>query len=161
MTKIKIFTVGGTIDKIYFDAASEFKIGEPQIAEVLREAGVTATYAIESLMRKDSLEMTDEDRAQVAAAVAQESSERILITHGTDTMAQTARALGDGGGKTVVFTGAMQPARFRVTDAVFNIGFALGLLQALPAGVYLAMNGQVFDPAHVHKNRAAMRFERD
>lgn len=161
MSDIKILTVGGTIDKIYFDAASEFKIGEPQIAEVLREAGVTASYAIESLMRKDSLEMDDADRAQVAQAVAAQSCQRILITHGTDTMADTARALGDCGDKTVVFTGAMQPARFRVTDAVFNIGFALGVLNALPPGVYLAMNGQVFDPAHVHKNRTAMRFERD
>lgn len=158
---IRILTTGGTIDKIYFDAVSDYQIGDPQIREVLREAGVTAQYTVQSLLRKDSLELTDADRELIRQAVLAEPARRILITHGTDTMVDTARYLGDAGGRSVVFTGAMQPARFRVTDAVFNIGFALGALQALSAGVYLAMNGQLFDPARVHKNRAAKRFEPD
>ncbi|HEY0913857.1 MAG TPA: asparaginase domain-containing protein [Solimonas sp.] len=158
MPILKVFTTGGTIDKIYFDAASQYEIGEPQIGRVLQGAGV-AGIEICPLMRKDSLQMDDADRARVREAVQAESCQRILITHGTDTMAQTALALGDCGGKTVVFTGAMQPARFHETDAVFNIGFALGVALSSPPGVYLAMNGRVFDPAHVRKNREAGRFE--
>ncbi len=161
MTDIKIFTTGGTIDKIYFDAASTFQVGEPQIGEVLRSAGVTAAYEIVSLMRKDSLDMDEDDRARVRDAVQAEACRRILITHGTDTMVQTALALGDVGQRTVVFTGAMQPARFHVTDAIFNIGFALGVASSHGPGVYLAMNGQVFDPDKVRKNRDAACFEED
>lgn len=158
MPILKVFTTGGTIDKIYFDAASQYEIGEPQIGRVLEGAGV-ADIDICPLMRKDSLQMDDADRARVREAVQAESCQRILITHGTDTMALTALALGDCGDKTVVFTGAMQPARFHETDAVFNIGFALGVALSSPPGVYLAMNGRVFDPAHVRKNREAGRFE--
>ncbi|MEP5763485.1 MAG: asparaginase domain-containing protein [Halieaceae bacterium] len=159
--EIKILTVGGTIDKIYFDANSEFKVGDPQIGDLLREANVTFDYAIESLMRKDSLEMTDADRQTVRERVEQETATHILITHGTDTMADTARALQGVAGKTVVLTGSMQPARLRVSDAIFNIGFAIASLQQLPEGVYVAINGQVFDPATLHKNLAAQRFESD
>ncbi len=161
MTDIKIFTTGGTIDKIYFDAASEFQIGEPQIGGVLAQAGVSLNYRIESLMRKDSLELSTADREQIRQAIQAEACPRILITHGTDTMIETARHLGDCGARTVVFTGAMQPARFHVTDAIFNIGFALGVVSSQPPGVYIAMNGRVFDPAAAHKNRAAQRFEPD
>jgi L-asparaginase len=156
---IQIFAVGGTIDKIYFDAASEFKVGEPQIGELLHEANVTFHYEVESLMRKDSLEMTDADRQLVREAVEQCSCERILITHGTDTMADTARALMGVQQKAVVLTGSMQPARWRVSDAIFNIGFAIGSLLQVPHGIYVAMNGQVFEPAHLRKNRSAHRFE--
>jgi L-asparaginase len=158
MPRLKVFTTGGTIDKIYFDAASQYEIGEPQIGRVLQGAGV-ADIEICPLMRKDSLHMDDADRARVREAVQAESCQCIVITHGTDTMAQTALALGDCGDKTVVFTGAMQPARFHETDAVFNIGFALGVALSSPPGVYLAMNGQVFNPAQVRKNREAGRFE--
>ena len=90
-----------------------------------------------------------------------EPATRILITHGTDTMVDTARALGDVGGKTVVFTGAMRPSRLRVSDAVFNVGFALAAAQLLPPGVYVAMHGEIFNPLKVRKNRAAGRFEHD
>ena len=159
--QIRIFTAGGTIDKIYFDASSEFKVGEPQISELLREANVNFEYQVESLLRKDSLEMTDQDRAMIRERVAAESIPRILITHGTDTMVDTAQALVGVTGKTIVLTGAMQPARQRVSDAIFNIGFAAGVLQQLEPGVYIAINGQVFDAAHVHKNREAQRFEGD
>ena len=159
--EIKILTVGGTIDKIYFDAQSEFRVGDPQIGELLQEANVNFDYSIQSLLRKDSLDMNDEDRQLVRVAVEQETVDRILITHGTDTMADTARALVGVTGKTVVLTGAMQPARLRVSDAIFNIGFAIAALQQLEEGVYVAINGQVFDPLHVHKNLEQQRFEAD
>ena len=159
--EIKILTVGGTIDKIYFDAQSEFQVGEPQIGELLQEANVNFDYSVESLLRKDSLDMTDEDRQLVRAAVERDTTDHILITHGTDTMADTARALVGVAGKTVVLTGAMQPASLRKSDAIFNIGFAIAALQRLDEGVYVAINGQVFDPRHVHKNRDQQRFEAD
>ena len=157
---IRILTTGGTIDKTYFDAASAYKVGEPQIADLLREAQVTADYDIEVLFRKDSLELTDEDRAAIARRVREAGEEHVLITHGTDTMAQTARVLQESiSGKTVVLVGSLSPARFKSSDAAFNIGFALAAVQTLPPGVYLAMNGRVFDPERVRKNRSANRFE--
>jgi L-asparaginase len=158
MSIFSIFTVGGTIDKVYFDAASQFEVGDSQIKQVLIAAGVS-DFEIISLMRKDSLEMNDADREAVKQAVLASTADRVLGTHGTDTMALTAKHLGDAGGKTVVFTGAMQPARFHETDAIFNIGFALGTLANVGPGVYLTMNGRVFDPAKVRKNRDAGRFE--
>jgi L-asparaginase len=157
--KIHVLTTGGTIDKVYFDAKSEFEVGPPMIAELLKEAHVTAEVTIEPVLAKDSLELSDADRRLIRDRVAACESEHILITHGTDTMAETAKALLGLGGKTIVLTGSMQPARFRNTDAVFNVGFALGVVQVLPPGVYLAINGRVFDAAHVRKNRARQRFE--
>jgi L-asparaginase len=159
--KIKVFTAGGTIDKIYFDANSQFKVGEPQIGDLLREANVGFDYSIESLMRKDSLEMNEADREYIRKAVDRCDDERILITHGTDTMAETSRALVGIEAKTVVLTGSMQPARLRVSDAIFNIGYAIAALQQLDHGVYIAINGQLFDPRHVHKNLQQQRFEVD
>ncbi len=157
--RIKIFTTGGTIDKIYFDAKSEFQVGEPQIAEVLTEANVRFSFEVESLLRKDSLELTDADRQLIRTRVAQDACERILVTHGTDTMIQTALALRDIPGKTIVLTGAMQPARLRVSDAFFNIGFAIAAAQLLPSGVYIAMNGDIFDPRSARKNVTKHQFE--
>ncbi len=157
--KIGIITTGGTIDKVYFDAKSSYQVGEPQIGELLAEAGVSAPFSVTPLMRKDSLELDDADRARIAAEVAAATESRVLITHGTDTMVETARALLDVPAKTVVLVGAMQPARLRVSDAFFNIGFAFAAVQLLPPGVYLAMNGRVFDPRTTHKNVAAQRFE--
>lgn len=157
--KMKIFTAGGTIDKIYFDQKSEFQVGEPQISELLREANITFDYEVESIMRKDSLEMTDEDRLLIADKIRNDSAERILLTHGTDTMVETARALVGIEGKTIVLTGSMQPARLRVSDAIFNIGYAVAAAQMMSPGIYVAMNGQVFDPLHARKNVACHRFE--
>jgi L-asparaginase len=157
--RIKVFTTGGTIDKVYFDAKSDYEVGEPQIAGVLREANVAFDYDIESLFRKDSLDLTDDDRAVIRAKVHGDPAARILITHGTDTMVQTAKALGDVGGKTVVLVGSLSPARFKYSDAEFNLGFALGALQALGPGVFLAMNGRIFDRDRVRKNREKNRFE--
>ena len=157
---IEIFTTGGTIDKVYFDANSEFEIGDSLIGELLAESNIRDGFAVTGLMRKDSLEMTDDDRAAVREAVGQCDAERVLITHGTDTMPETARALLSVTGKTIVLMGAMQPARMRRSDAVFNIGFAWAAVQLLPHGVYIAMNGEVFEAGSVRKNLKAQRFER-
>jgi len=157
--QLEIFTTGGTIDKVYFDAKSKFEVGEPQILEVLREANLSIDYQVTPLMRKDSLELTDEDREQVRQAVEASPATRIVITHGTDTMTDTAMALAGIVGKTIVLTGAMQPARFRFTDAVFNIASAMMAAQTLAEGVYITMNGQVFDPATTRKNVEMNRFE--
>ena len=157
--QLEIFTTGGTIDKVYFDAKSKFEVGEPQILEVLREANLSIDYQVTPLMRKDSLELTDQDREQVRKAVEASTATRIVITHGTDTMTDTARSLTGITGKTIVLTGAMQPARFRFTDAVFNIASAMMAAQTLAEGVYITMNGQVFDPESTRKNVEMNRFE--
>ncbi|MBN7770234.1 asparaginase [Marinobacter daepoensis] len=157
---IEILTTGGTIDKVYFDANSAFEIGDSLLPELLSESNIHEGYKIRPLMRKDSLELTDPDRQSIVAAVKDSDCPRILITHGTDTMALTAQALKPVTGRTVVLTGAMQPARMRRTDAIFNVGFAWAAVSLLPAGVYIAMNGEVFEAGSVRKNLQAQRFER-
>lgn len=156
---IKIFTTGGTIDKTYFDARSEYEVGDPQIVGILREANVAVPYDIEILLRKDSLDLTEEDRALIHDRVAAEPAGRVLITHGTDTMVETARVLRDVPGKTIVLVGSLSPAKFKHSDAEFNIGFAMAAVQALPPGVYIAMNGLILTPEHARKNRERNRFE--
>lgn len=156
---IRIFTTGGTFDKVYFDALSEFKIGDPMVEALLTEANVNFDYAVESLFKKDSLEINDEDRAMLRQAVANASESKLMITHGTDTMVESARALQGIDDKTIVMFGAMQPARMRYSDAMFNLGAASSAVQTLPAGIYIAMNGQIFDALKVTKNRAQSRFE--
>ena len=155
---IKIFTTGGSIDKGYSTIASDFIVMDPGISNILQQANLDLSYSVESLIKKDSLEITPADREMIAARVAAEQSARILITHGTDTMYLTGQALSAIPEKTIVITGAMQPAAFKESDAHFNIGFALAALQLLPAGVYIAMNGQIFDPFKVKKDVAANRF---
>ncbi|SHI71445.1 L-asparaginase [Rubritalea squalenifaciens DSM 18772] len=155
-----ILTTGGTIDKIYFDAKSEYEIGEPTITHIFQEVGATLPHEIISLMRKDSLEINDEDRALIRKNCVECQASQILITHGTDTMCETAAALQDIPGKTIVLTGALAPARFKITDAVFNVGTAIGAAQSKPPGVYIAMNGQIFEAGTVRKNREAGKFER-
>ncbi|CAN5305657.1 asparaginase domain-containing protein [soil metagenome] len=157
--RLKIFTTGGTIDKIYFDALSDFEVGEPQIGRILADARVTFDYEIVQLMRKDSLELDDEDRRRIRQAVAAETASHVLITHGTDTMVETANTLDDLPGKTIVMTGALNPARFQSSDAIFNIGLAVGAAQIMPPGVYIAMNGCVFEAHSVRKNRDRNLFE--
>ncbi len=157
--KIHVLTTGGTIDKVYFDGKSEFQVGPPTVDEILREANVTVEVAIEAVMAKDSLDLTDADRRLLRERVLACAGDRILISHGTDTMAETGRALTGIAGKVIVLTGAVQPARFRRTDAMFNIGFAMAAVQCLPPGVYLAINGRVLDPARVRKNRERRCFE--
>lgn len=157
--QVKIFCTGGTLDKVYFDALSEYQIGDPVVSDILEEARVRFPFEVQSILKKDSLEISAADRQQIVEYVKAEDCARILITHGTDTMVDTARCLVEIPDKTIVLTGAMQPARFRNTDAVFNIGYAVAAAQHLPHGVYLAMNGQLFTPQSVQKNREAGQFE--
>jgi L-asparaginase len=159
ISRLLIITTGGTIDKIYFDDKSDYQIGESQISQILRAMNVAFDIEVNEVLRKDSLHMGPEDRLLVRDAVLQSATRHILITHGTDTMVETATALQGLGDRTIVLTGALNPARFRDSDAVFNIGCAVGAVQCLPAGVYIAMNGKVWNPAKVRKNRNANRFE--
>jgi L-asparaginase len=145
--------------KIYFDDKSSFQIGAPRIGEILGTRRDIHAFDVIALMRKDSLHMTDDDRDLVRRTIAAQPHRHVLVTHGTDTMVDTARVLVDLPGKVIVLTGALNPARFQDSDAVFNIGCAVGAAQALPDGVYIAMNGRIWDPARVRKNRDANRFE--
>ena len=157
--KIQFFTTGGTIDKVYFDAKSEYEVGSPEVLEVLREANVSFEYEVESILRKDSLDMTDEDRQLIRTRIESAASRKIVVTHGTDTMIDTARVLLGSTDKTIVLTGSMQPARFRTTDASFNIGCAIAAVQCSPPGVYVVMNGRIFNPTKLRKNRERNIFE--
>lgn len=161
MNELHIFTTGGTIDKVYFDATSDFEVGEPTVEHILREAQVNFQFKVTSLMRKDSLEIDAADRAMIREAVMASECHHVLITHGTDTLSHTAEALADIKGKTIVLTGALSPARFRSTDAVFNVGLAIGALQSSSDGVFLAMNGMIFRAGEAHKNPETKRFEPD
>ncbi len=157
--KTKIFTTGGTIDKIYFDAQSEFSVGRPQITTILEQAMVQLPFEVEELFQKDSLDVSEEDRALLLKKVSEDPCDHIIITHGTDTMVETAQVLEAVTDKVVVLVGSLSPARFKGSDAEFNIGFALGALQALSPGIYITMNGRIFRPDEVRKNRAENRFE--
>lgn len=157
---IRFLTTGGTIDKIYFDAKSSFEIGDSQVRHILTEGLVQFDYDIVALLQKDSLDMTDDDRQLIRDFIRSDDADRYVITHGTDTMPDTAEALAGIHGRTIVLTGALSPARFRSTDAVFNVGMAVAAVQVAPAGVYIAMSGQVFKAGEVRKNRAENRFER-
>jgi L-asparaginase len=157
--KIRVLTAGGTIDKVYFDQKSTYEVGDTEVGQVLSRAQVGFEYSVETLFKKDSLDMTDEDRQRVRQAVASADCDHVLVTHGTDTMIETAKACRGVPGKVVVFTGSSEPSRFHGSHAIFNLGCAIGVLQVLPPGVYIAMNGRVFDPDRVRKNRTLGRFE--
>lgn len=159
---ITVFTTGGTFDKVYFDASSEFSVGEPQAGDLLVEAGVTLDYEIISVFKKDSLDLTDEDRNALADRVSACPNTEIVIVHGTDTMVESAVSLRKKNldQKKIVFVGAMQPARMRCTDAMFNLGVAIAAVQLVQPGIYIAMNGLVFPYDNVRKNRQAACFER-
>lgn len=157
--KIIIFTVGGTIDKEYFDRKSEYEVGEPTIGEILKEAHVNFDFSITPILHKDSLDMTDQDRQMVFDQVASDEHRHIILTHGTDTMIQTAQKLKTIPDKTIVLTGAMAPARFKSSDAAFNIGCAIAAVQILNTGVYIVMNGRIFHPDKVKKNPVRRWFE--
>jgi L-asparaginase len=159
MEELLIVTTGGTIDKVYFDDKSDFQVGEPQIGRILQELGVAFRFSVIPLLRKDSLHINAEDRELLRAAISAQETRHVLVTHGTDTMVETAQVLASIADKTIVLTGALNPARFRGSDAEFNIGTAVGAVQCLPAGVYIAMNGRVWHPGKVRKNVAANRFE--
>lgn len=159
MNTLSIITTGGTIDKIYYDDQSDYQIGEPEIARILRAMNVAFDWDIQALMKKDSLHMTDADRQLIARTITESSAEHVLITHGTDSMIDTAKVLADIPDKVMVMTGALNPARFIDSDAVFNIGCAVGAIQSLSPGVWIAMNGKIWQPHKVQKNRQANRFE--
>lgn len=156
---LRFITTGGTIDKIYFDALSQFEVGDSQLKHILTEGLVDFEYDIVPLLQKDSLEMTDEDRNKLRDYIAADDVSHYVITHGTDTMPATAEALAGLDGKTIILTGALTPARFKTTDAVFNIGMAVAAAQTAAPGVYIAMSGQVFRAGEVRKNRTENRFE--
>ena len=156
MQTLQIFTTGGTIDKQYFDALSDFQIGDSVVGRILQQMNVGFDYQVDELMR---LDMTDDDCRQIQARVSDAEAQHILIMHGTDGMVETASRLNELSDKKIVLTGALQPAAFSETDAIFNIGCAIGAIQGLTPGVYIAMNGQVFAADKVVKNRAEHRFE--
>ena len=157
--KIKFFSVGGTIDKIYFDAMSRYEVGDSNINDILQNARVNFDYEIVSLLKKDSLDMTEKDRLVISKAVQEDVNDKIVITHGTDTMIETAMALSSIKNKVIVLTGAMEPAKFKTSDAMFNLGSAVAAAQILSAGVYLAISGRIFTPDNVRKNREQKQFE--
>ena len=156
---IRFITTGGTIDKIYFDAISQFEVGESPINNILNEGLVNFDYDVVSMFQKDSLEISNEDRQALKEFIDNDDASVYVITHGTDTMVETAAVLSSVSGKTIVLTGSLSPARFKTTDAIFNIGLAVGAVQSLQPGVYIAMNGRVFCEGAVVKNRTENRFE--
>jgi L-asparaginase len=157
--RIRFITTGGTIDKIYFDALSQFEVGESVVQHILTDGLVDFEYDVVSLFQKDSLEIDDDDRQALHDFIANDDATHYIITHGTDTMPETAEVLSDLDGRTIVITGALTPARFRTTDAVFNVGMAVATVQVARPGVYISMSGQVFEAGAVRKNRAENRFE--
>ena len=159
MDELLIVTTGGTIDKVYFDDKSDFQVGEPQIGRMLEELGVAFRFRVIPIIRKDSLHITDADRELIRATIAAQPARHVLLTHGTDSMVETAKVLASITDKTIVLTGALSPASFRGSDAEFNIGTAVGAVQSRPPGVYVAMNGRIWDPLKVRKNVEANRFE--
>ncbi|MFT3978638.1 MAG: asparaginase domain-containing protein [Sphingomonas bacterium] len=158
MAGILVLTTGGTIDKLYFDALSEYQIGDSVVDRILATARVKKPFRVEGLMRKDSLDLDDADRAAIARAVANAPERQVIITHGTDTMTETAKALAHVAGKTIILVGALAPARFAESDATFNLGMAFATAQVAPPGVWIVMNGTVFPADRVRKDRAANAF---
>lgn len=156
---IRFISTGGTIDKIYFDELSQFEVGESQLEHILREGLVEFEYDIVPLMKKDSLQIKEADRRILRDYIEADDGTHYIVTHGTDTMPETAEYLSKVEGKTIVLTGALTPARFRTTDAMFNIGMAVAAVQTLEPGSYIAMSGQVFKAGTVRKNRKENRFE--
>ncbi len=155
---ILVLTTGGTIDKQYFDASSVYQIADSVIGTLLAIARVTHPFVVEEIVRKDSLDLNDADRATIRQRAVAASHQRIVITHGTDTMTDTAAALADVTGKTIVLVGALAPARFAESDAPFNLGMAFATAQVAPPGVWITMNGGVFRAASVRKDRARGAF---
>jgi len=157
---IRIFVTGGTFDKNYDEIHGRLTFGDTHLPEMLRLGRCRLDVSIRTLMMIDSLDMTDADRELIVRHCAQSDESRIVITHGTDTMVETAAALARGvTGKTVVLTGAMIPYAFGSSDGLFNLGSAVSFAQVLPPGVYIAMNGQHFAWDRVRKNRETGTFE--
>jgi L-asparaginase len=157
---IRFITTGGTIDKVYFDALSQFEIGESPLDVILSDGLVSFDYDVVPMFRKDSLELTDDDRQELKDFISGDDADLYVVSHGTDSMVETAKVLSEIQDKTIVLTGSLSPARFKTTDAIFNVGMAVAAVQTAKPGVYIAMSGQVFSAADVKKNRDENRFER-
>jgi L-asparaginase len=157
---IRIFITGGTFDKTYDEIRGSLAFGDTHLPEMLRLGRSRVEVTVRTLMMVDSLDMTAAERELIVRNCAQCEESMIVITHGTDTMVETARAIADGvAGKTVVLTGAMIPYAFGSSDGLFNLGSALSFAQVLPPGVYIAMNGQHFPWNTVRKNKETGVFE--
>ena len=157
---IRIFVTGGTFDKQYDELRGALAFGDTHLPEMLRLGRCRVDVDVRTLMMIDSLDMTDADRLSIVDACRDAAESRILVTHGTDTMVDTARALGTAvSGKTIVLTGAMVPYAFGSSDGLFNLGSALSFVQVLTPGVYIAMNGRCFNWDKVRKNRETGFFE--
>jgi len=158
---IKIFVTGGTFDKEYNEITGELFFKDTHLPELLALGRSTVKVDITTLMMIDSLEMTEADREIIAENCIKTNENRILITHGTDTMVDTARILAEKvKGKTIVLTGAMIPYKFGSSDGLFNLGSALSFVQILPPGVYIAMNGRYFNWDNCRKNKITGKFEK-
>jgi len=158
--RIRIFVTGGTFDKEYNELNGELFFKETHLYEMLKLGRCRLLLDIKTLMMIDSLEMTDSDRKMILENCIRADENKIVITHGTDTMVETAIALSRSfNDKVIVLTGAMEPAKFKTSDAMFNIGFAVAAVQVLKKGVYLAVSGRIFTPDNVRKNRAQKQFE--
>ena len=157
---IRVFVTGGTFDKEYDERTGTLYFKDTHLRETLKLGRCLADVEVRTLMMVDSLEMDDDDRALILNQCRKCANERIVITHGTDTMEDTARMLGEAKlDKTIVLTGAMIPYAFGSSDGLFNLGGALAFVQSLPKGVYIAMNGRVFTWDNVRKNKDAGVFE--
>ncbi|MGH7503699.1 MAG: asparaginase domain-containing protein [Longimicrobiales bacterium] len=157
---IRVFVTGGTFDKEYDELRGTLYFEDTHMPELLKLGRCRLDVAVRTLMMIDSLEMTDEDRATIVDHCRRCEETRIVITHGTDTMVETATALAaDSADKTIVLTGAMVPYAFGSSDGLFNLGSALSFVQVLPPGVYIAMNGRWFPWNDVRKNRETGAFE--
>lgn len=157
---LRIIATGGTFDKHYNELNGTLGFADSHMPAVLARTRMTIPVELEILPLLDSLDMGDEDRARVLASCQAAPEKSIVIVHGTDTMKETAGVLGQVAlGKTIVFTGAMIPYSIANSDALFNLGFATAAAQTLPAGVYVAMNGQVFAWDNVTKNKSAGVFQ--
>ena len=157
---IHIIVTGGTFDKEYNELNGELYFKNTHVPEMLSLGRSGLKTEIQTLMMVDSLQMTSDDRASIVECCRTAAADRIVITHGTDTMTDTAAVIGRSGlDKTIVLTGAMVPYKFGSSDGLFNLGAALAFVQSLPSGVYVAMNGHVFPWDNVRKNKVAGRFE--
>jgi L-asparaginase len=158
--KIKIFVTGGTFDKVYNDLDGQLIFNDTHIREMLELGRSRVDVSIDTLMMVDSLDMTEQDREKIAQACLKSNEDNIVITHGTDTMVETAKVIAEKvKNKTIVLTGAMVPYVFRSSDGLFNLGAALAFAQALPVGVYITMNGKYFNWDNARKNKEIGEFE--
>ena len=160
MAAIRVFVTGGTFDKEYNELTGALFFKDTHLPEMLRLGRSRIELSVHTLMMIDSLDMTDTDRALIVENCRKSRESKVVVTHGTDTMVETARVLGEAGlDKTIVLTGAMIPYAFGSSDGLFNLGSALSFVQVLPPGVYVAMNGRYFVWDHVRKNRESGVFE--